>query len=113
MEIPTNHIYQQMEKRERASCRPGGWLIGRQAVWGIDYGFVNLEKAGYRFPGLHRGVKDSARTKLIYVIAVGGALTVGLGGWPASAILAAAVSSHHDFDLLARVSQGQLQTVRA
>ena len=113
MEIPYNTtIYQRMKTEGKLVAPVADWETKRR--W-VDYGFRELEKAGYTVSSAYTAVKDKALTSFIYrdrlwagadLLAVGVASFGHIGG--------VHYQNHHDFDpYIAKIQAGELPVFRA
>src|SRR5687768_15333744 len=113
MEIPFNTaIYKQMKGEGKLVAPVADWETKRR--W-VDYGFRELEKAGYHVMSAYTAVKDPARAKFIYRDKLwAGADLVALGVASFGHIGGTHYQNHADFDpYVAQVSQGELPVYRA
>ena len=113
MEIPYNTtIYKQMKAEGKLVAPVADWETKRR--W-VDYGFRELEKAGYHVASAYTAVKDPARAKFIYRDKLwAGADLVALGVASFGHIGGTHYQNYTDFDpYVAKVSQGELPVYRA
>ena len=113
MEIPYNTtIYQQMKAAGKLVAPVADWETKRH--W-VDYGFRELENAGYHVASAYTAVKDPAKTHFIYRDRLwAGADLLGLGVASFGHIGGTHYQNHHDFEpYLIRLQQGQLPIYRA
>ena len=113
MEIPYNTtIYKQMKVEGKLVAPVADWETKRR--W-VDYGFRELEQAGYHVMSAYTAVKDPARAKFIYRDKLwAGADLVALGVASFGHIGGTHYQNHSDFDpYVAKVSEGELPVYRA
>jgi len=113
MEIPYNTtIYQQMKAEGKLVAPVADWETKRH--W-VDYGFRELEAAGYKVASAYTAVRDPVKTRFIYRDRLwAGADLLGLGVASFGHIGGTHYQNHQDFEpYLARVNQGQLPVYRA
>ncbi len=104
MEIPYNTtIYKQMKAEGKLVAPVADWETKRR--W-VDYGFNELEKAGYSISSAYTAIKNPERTKFIYRDRLwAGADLLSLGVASFGHISGTHYQNHHDFDpYVARVS---------
>jgi oxygen-independent coproporphyrinogen-3 oxidase len=113
MEIPFNTtIYQRMKTEGKLVAPVADWETKRE--W-VNYGFSELEKAGYTVTSAYTAVKDPAKTKFVYrdqlwagadLLAIGVASFGHIGGTH--------YQNQHDFDpYVSKIEQGELPIYRA
>lgn len=113
MEIPYNTtIYQKMKAEGKLVAPVADWETKRH--W-VDYGFRELERAGYTVASAYTAVKSPTTTKFIYRDRLwAGADLLGLGVASFGHINGVHYQNQHDFEpYLARLEQGQLPVYRA
>jgi len=113
MEIPYNTtIYKQMKAEGKLVAPVADWETKRH--W-VDYGFRELEKAGYTVASAYTAVKDPTKTKFIYRDKLwAGADLVALGVASFGHIGGTHYQNHADFEpYIAKVSEGELPVYRA
>ncbi|HZO83797.1 MAG TPA: coproporphyrinogen-III oxidase family protein [Verrucomicrobiae bacterium] len=113
MEIPYNTtIYKQMKAEGKLVAPVADWETKRR--W-VDYGFRELEQAGYHVMSAYTAVKDPTRAKFIYRDKLwAGADLVALGVASFGHIGGTHYQNHSDFDpYVAKVSEGELPVYRA
>jgi len=113
MEIPYNTtIYKQMKVEGKLVAPVADWETKRR--W-VDYGFRELEQAGYHVMSAYTAVKDPTRAKFIYRDKLwAGADLVALGVASFGHIGGTHYQNHSDFDpYVAKVSEGELPVYRA
>jgi len=113
MEIPYNTtIYQKMKAEGKLVAPVADWETKRH--W-VDYGFRELERAGYTVASAYTAVKSPTTTKFIYRDRLwAGADLLGLGVASFGHINGVHYQNQHDFEPhLARLEQGQLPVYRA
>jgi oxygen-independent coproporphyrinogen-3 oxidase len=113
MEIPYNTtIYQRMKAEGKLVAPVADWDVKR--AW-VDYGFTELQKAGYTVASAYTAVKDKAKTKFVYrdkLWAGADLLSVGVASF--GHIGGVHYQNHADFDpYVTRVNAGELPIFRA
>lgn len=113
MEIPYNTtIYRQMKAEGKLVAPVADWETKRH--W-VDYGFRELEQAGYHVMSAYTAVKDPARAKFVYRDKLwAGADLVALGVASFGHIGGTHYQNHAEFDpYVARMKHGELPVYRA
>ena len=113
MEIPYNtEIYQEMKAQGRLVAPVAGWETKR--AW-VNYGFEQLENAGYTVTSGYAAVKDPARTRFVYRDSLWqGADLLGLGVASFSHVGGTHFQNQHDFEpYVTLLSRGELPVYRA
>src|SRR5436309_4503401 len=113
MEIPYNTtIYKQMKAEGKLVAPVADWETKR--AW-VNYGFDELEKAGYSVASAYTAVKDPARTRFVYRDRLwAGADLLSLGVASFGHIGGTHYQNQHDFDpYVQAVQQGKLPIRRA
>jgi len=113
MEIPYNTtIYKQMKAEGKLVAPVADWDTKR--AW-VNYGFAELEKAGYTITSAYTAVKNPEKTKFVYRDRLwAGADLLSLGVASFGHINGTHYQNHHDFDpYVALVQQGRLPVYRA
>src|SRR5438128_535221 len=113
MEIPYNTtIYQRMKAEGELVAPVADWATKR--AW-VNYGFTELEKAGYTVASAYTAVKNQAKTKFVYrdkLWAGADLLSVGVASF--GYIGGVHYQNHADFDpYVAQIQQGKLPIHRA
>lgn len=113
MEIPYNTtIYQRMRAEGKLVAPVADWETKRS--W-VDYGFHELEKAGYTVGSAYTAVRDKARTRFVYrdkLWAGADLLSIGVASF--GHIGGVHYQNHHDFQpYLDAVKAGRLPVSRA
>ena len=113
MEIPYNTtIYQRMKAEGKLAAPVADWETKRH--W-VDYGFAELEKAGYTVSSAYTAVKDKDRTSFVYRDRLwAGADLLSLGVASFGHIGGVHYQNHHDFEpYIAKVRAEELPVYRA
>ncbi len=113
MEVPYNTgIYQEMKTAGRLVAPVADWDTKRR--W-VDYGFKELEKAGYSVASGYTAVKNPAHTHFVYRDSLWqGADLIGLGVASFSHVGGTHFQNQHDFEpYLAALREGKLPIYRA
>ena len=113
MEVPYNTtIFAEMKVIGQSSAPVAGWKTKRD--W-VDYGFSELEKAGYTIGSAYTAIRDPQKTKFLYRDALWhGADMLGMGVAAFSHVQGVHFQNEHEFDTYrARVNEGQLPIYRA
>lgn len=113
MEVPYNtKIYQEMKTAGRLVAPVADWETKRR--W-VDYGFKELEKAGYSVASGYTAVKNPAHTHFVYRDSLWqGADLIGLGVASFSHVGGTHFQNQHDFEpYLAALREGKLPIYRA
>jgi oxygen-independent coproporphyrinogen-3 oxidase len=113
MEIPYNTtIYQRMKAEGKLVAPVADWDVKR--AW-VNYGFTELQKAGYTVASAYTAVKSKEKTKFIYrdkLWAGADLLSVGVASF--GHIGGVHYQNHADFEpYVARVNAGELPIFRA
>lgn len=113
MEIPYNTtIYKQMKAQGKLAAPVADWDTKR--AW-VNYGFNELEKAGYTVASAYTAVRNKERTKFVYRDKLwAGADLLALGVASFGHIAGMHYQNHHDFEpYVAKVRAGELPVYRA
>ncbi|HSH95716.1 MAG TPA: coproporphyrinogen-III oxidase family protein [Roseimicrobium sp.] len=113
MEIPFNTtIYQRMKAEGKLVAPVADWETKRR--W-VNYGFAELEKAGYTVGSAYTAVKNKKTATFIYRDKLwAGADLLSLGVASFGHIGGVHYQNHHEFDqYVTRVNKGELPTFRA
>lgn len=113
MEVPYNtKIYQEMKTAGRLVAPVADWETKRR--W-VDFGFKELEKAGYTIASGYTAVKNPTRTHFVYRDSLWqGADLIGLGVASFSHVGGTHFQNQHDFEpYLAALREGKLPIYRA
>jgi oxygen-independent coproporphyrinogen-3 oxidase len=113
MEIPYNTtIYQRMKAEGELVAPVADWATKR--AW-VNYGFTELEKAGYTVASAYTAVKNKEKTKFVYrdkLWAGADLLSVGVASF--GYIGGVHYQNHTDFDpYVAQIQQGKVPIYRA
>jgi len=113
MEIPYNTtIYQRMKAEGKLVAPVADWDTKR--AW-VNYGFAELERAGYTVASAYTAVKSGERTKFLYRDKLwAGADLLSMGVASFGHIGGVHYQNHADFDpYVAQIQQGKLPIYRA
>ena len=113
MEVPYNTtIFKEMRVMGQAVAPVADWPTKR--AW-VDYGFSELEKAGYTVSSAYTAVKDPARTRFLYRdLLWTGADMIGLGVASFSHVNGTHFQNEHDWQpYIEKIEQGTLPIYRA
>ena len=113
MEIPYNTtIFKEMKVLGQSVAPVANWKTKRE--W-VDYGFAELEKAGYTVGSAYTAVKDPSRARFVYRDMLwNGADMVGLGVASFSHVQGTHFQNEHEFEsYCSRLREGALPIYRA